>query len=440
MWTVRRRDGRRTYSFLPPQSDDPSVDTIVGMAEEATAQREDGSAALEELRGLIEHSRGSAPDASEGRDTDGSVPALEPIRLWASRAVEAVSGASERVALREFNGGLGLVEDGELSSCAWHGDTVTLVPVARSTTSVRLIYTPSREERDRRDLFRDHYAKGFDVDPWWPWPELQMSADILGFVSVGEIGSAFAEFAPRSSGFPRRYVFQFEPASKAAGFVIVKPLYKLARHLRVRARDPLWPARVRRAEQGDTNVPPRLEDKQPSTGPLIVLVHGLASTAAEMAQMLAPLRLSAARFEHDTFISIDKNASDLARLIHARAESAERIILLCHSRGGLVARAAADLLPKELAARTAIHTFGTPHKGTALAEFAPIVPLIHLADLLRHPSDVVRAANRYLLASHVADTGGDRRDESGSSVHRSNGPRCPQTTRPARLLGRRVSG
>lgn len=260
-----------------------------------------------------------------------------------------------------------------------------------------MTYTPSREERDRRDFFRARYAKALDVAPWWPWPELEMSADVVGFVSDAESGSTFAALQPRSTDFPWRYVFRVGPAGRAAGFLIVKPLYRLARRLRVRARDPLWPTRVRRVEQGETGLPPRLEDAQPVSGRLIVLVHGLASTAAEMARMLEPLSLSAARFEHDTFISIDRNASDLGRLLEQGAESADAIILLCHSRGGLVARAAADLLPEELAARAAIHTFGTPHTGTPLADFAPIVPLIHLVDLFRHLGDVVRAADRYLL-------------------------------------------
>jgi pimeloyl-ACP methyl ester carboxylesterase len=108
-------------------------------------------------------------------------------------------------------------------------------------------------------------------------------------------------------------------------------------------------------------------------------------------------QLDAARFEHDTFISIDANANELSQLLEERSGDVERITLLAHSRGGLVSRAAADLLADPIAARTSVHTFGTPHTGTALADFATIVPLIHFLDVVRHPGDVVRAANRYLL-------------------------------------------
>jgi pimeloyl-ACP methyl ester carboxylesterase len=399
MWHVRRHDALRTEDFAPRQSADLSADAIVRLAEEvAETDDRERAVALETLRGFVSRSRRDALDIPGAQDAaDNRVPALEPIRLWAGQAVGAVSDASERVALRELDGGLGLIEDGELSSFAWHGDTTAVVPITDATTVVELTYTPSSAERRRRDFFYNQYAKALAVPRWWPWPEVEMSADVVGFISDTEGGSTLAAIEPRGTEFPRRYHYDVELPAQAAGFLVVKPLYRLAKNLRVRARDPLWPARLGRAERGHSEMPPRLEDAQPSEGRLIVLVHGLASTAAEMARMLKPLALNAARFEHDTFISIARNASGLRKLLEEHAETADEIILLCHSRGGLVARAAADLLPEEVARRTAIHTFGTPHTGTPLADFAPIVSLIHLVDFFRHPWDVVRAADRYVL-------------------------------------------
>ena len=71
--------------------------------------------------------------------------------------------------------------------------------------------------------------------------------------------------------------------------------------------------------------------------------------------------------------------------------------MICHSRGGLVARSASDLVDGTLASRLSIHTFGTPHRGTPLAAFARIVPLIHFLECVQHPGDVIRAAARYVL-------------------------------------------
>src|SRR6266511_5163266 len=118
MWHVRRHDARRTEDFTPRQSEHLSANAIVRAAEEL-AETDDGerAAALETLRGVVSRSRGDALEIPEAGDAaDNRVPALEPIRLWASQAVEAVSGASERVELRELDGGLGLIEDCELSS------------------------------------------------------------------------------------------------------------------------------------------------------------------------------------------------------------------------------------------------------------------------------------------------------------------------------------
>ncbi len=84
--------------------------------------------------------------------------------------------------------------------------------------------------------------------------------------------------------------------------------------------------------------------------------------------MLEPLTLEPSRYEHDTFMSIDANAQELAELLTARFDDAEHVLMICHSRGGLVARSASDLVDGTLASRLSIHTFGTPHRGTPLAD------------------------------------------------------------------------
>ena len=397
MWDVTLHDALRGYKFQPPQSDDLSADGIMRMAElvaEADAQEMHG--AVEALRSFVALSREASGEAVADGSMGGRVSMLEPIYMWASEAVEAAADDSGRVELTQFDRGLALIEDEELSSFAWHGDTIAIVPITDTSTAVELTYRPSQLERARRDRIYANYSKELSVRPWWPWPEIEMSADVVGFFSDTEGGSISAEIKERSVESPRHYRFQVELAPRAAGLLVVKPLYRLARNLRVRERDPLWRARARRAERGLTGLAPHLRDSQPTNGRMIVLVHGLASTAAEMAEMLAPLALDVARFEHDTFISIDANASDLSKLLADQAGDAERIILLCHSRGGLVARAAADLLRPPISARTSIHTFGTPHMGTPLADFAPFARQIQLMDSLGHPSDVLRSARRYL--------------------------------------------
>lgn len=73
------------------------------------------------------------------------------------------------------------------------------------------------------------------------------------------------------------------------------------------------------------------------------------------------------RFEHDTYQPIRSNAEQLCHLLTRLGADAE-LVLLGHSRGGLVARLASDLLldrePRR-DDRLEVFTFGAPHGGTA---------------------------------------------------------------------------
>ena len=71
------------------------------------------------------------------------------------------------------------------------------------------------------------------------------------------------------------------------------------------------------------------------------------------------------RYEHDTFTGIAVNATELAGLIRQRFSDPGRphIRLIAHSRGGLVARWARDLLADD-PRKVDVVTLGTPHRGT----------------------------------------------------------------------------
>jgi hypothetical protein len=76
---------------------------------------------------------------------------------------------------------------------------------------------------------------------------------------------------------------------------------------------------------------------------------------------------------HDTLAPINDNAEDLARLVLDRFGYTDaEIVLVCHSRGGLVARRAIQTLvlnSKAWAKRIAcVVTFGTPHTGAEIAQ------------------------------------------------------------------------
>lgn len=110
----------------------------------------------------------------------------------------------------------------------------------------------------------------------------------------------------------------------------------------------------------------------PPVRPLVVLIHGLFATDVGTFGALQPMleqHFEVVGFPHDTLTkSIGSNGFDLARLLGRIAH--DKVHLVAHSRGGLVARSAATQIQKhrsDLKIRSCV-TFGTPHLGTELAE------------------------------------------------------------------------
>jgi len=110
----------------------------------------------------------------------------------------------------------------------------------------------------------------------------------------------------------------------------------------------------------------------PPVRPLVVLIHGLFATDVGTFGALQPLleeHFEVVGFPHDTLSqSIGSNGFDLARLLGRIA--GDKVHLVGHSRGGLVARSAVTQIQKhkpDLKIRSCV-TFGTPHLGAELAE------------------------------------------------------------------------
>lgn len=87
-------------------------------------------------------------------------------------------------------------------------------------------------------------------------------------------------------------------------------------------------------------------------------------------------QVSLVGWPHNTLAGVEENAAHLADLIDNQfSPDGPRIFFVCHSRGGLVARAAAARLLERVRpqrdwgeALAGIATFGTPHDGAAIAE------------------------------------------------------------------------
>ena len=114
--------------------------------------------------------------------------------------------------------------------------------------------------------------------------------------------------------------------------------------------------------------------------PPVLLVHGILCNGA----IWGPLRhrLSAAGCERVEGIDLQPLWADIEtfaiHLVHTleamhRSSGGKRIVIVAHSMGGLVARAALRLGGAPLIAR--IITLGTPHHGTAIACLLPFTPM-----------------------------------------------------------------
>lgn len=113
--------------------------------------------------------------------------------------------------------------------------------------------------------------------------------------------------------------------------------------------------------------------------PPVLLVHGILCNAA----IWQPLqrRLHAAGFDRveaielqPLFADIEAHAQNVVRALREMREryDGERIVIIAHSMGGLVARAALRAAGPSQIAR--IITLGTPHHGTSIACRLPFAP------------------------------------------------------------------
>jgi pimeloyl-ACP methyl ester carboxylesterase len=110
---------------------------------------------------------------------------------------------------------------------------------------------------------------------------------------------------------------------------------------------------------------PSALSRRPRRGPALVYVHGTFASALPALSLLHPLGIARAyRFEHDTFQPLMTNVGDLSKAIR-RELAPGRLHLVGHSRGGLVARMVARRLADDY--DVSVRTYGTPHRGTPVA-------------------------------------------------------------------------
>ncbi|HSU30772.1 MAG TPA: hypothetical protein VLJ11_06020 [Bryobacteraceae bacterium] len=246
------------------------------------------------------------------------------------------------------------------STIAWHEPTAFILPLSSDEREVRIEFVPDAAADDRSARLRHRYATAAHV--------LETILDWRGYFGTRSVViDGYTEMHSNSRGFVARM-------RARSGYVVGRLLRRLTFGTPALDRDPLALHRERGAARryaGVAQACPALSEREEVVSPeAMVFVHGTASCGVQglkdlyaFSQPQYPVR----RFEHDTFRKLTYNADELVQLIKSSIR-VDNLLLVAHSRGGLVARLALDKLIRDnYPASIALETLGTPHAGTPLA-------------------------------------------------------------------------
>lgn len=164
---------------------------------------------------------------------------------------------------------------------------------------------------------------------------------------------------------------------EGAAYLVGRLAMTVNRTIRRPEKDPWFRGRIERAIIDDLGLERTTAEDCPELGGLapgsvgteaIIAVHGTMGCAVPLARSLAVDlggRGPILRFEHDTWNSIPDNAHELVEGI--RAAGLRRVLLVAHSRGGLVARQAmGDLRETAPDVEVRLIAVGVPFAGTPM--------------------------------------------------------------------------
>ena len=248
------------------------------------------------------------------------------------------------------------------SVIAWHEPTAVILSLHDDSREILIEYIPDEASDDRLRRFRYKYgASDYRLETIFDW------RGYFGPQSATIDGSN--EMQPDGPGFVTRL-------RGRAGYAVGRVLRRLTFGQPTLHKDPLA---VRRERAASAEYPliaqqcPILSDRNPvHDRHAMIFVHGTASCGLQGLKDLfdvpPPPGYPVRRFEHDTFAPVLDNANELTQLIKTMIR-VDRLLVVAHSRGGLVARAAVDDLIRDgYPASISLHTFGTPHAGTPLVK------------------------------------------------------------------------
>ncbi len=309
-------------------------------------------------------------EASGHRELGRASTSRNAIEVWAKAAQEQSvefdwAGAGRIEALDEA---LGYFPDFKPSdnvraiptTLAWHDRTGAIIPISIDAEELLIEYEPSFEDENRIARLRYRHAT--------PEHALETIFDWRGYFGTASV-------VVDGWNTMRRAGNKFVVSVRAKfGFIVGKVLHRLSRPQPTLDHDPLFVERLASAISAHPKVAdgvPGLDRISPvAHDTAIVFVHGTVSCGIQNLKDLYPehLHVPTYRFEHDTFLPVPENGAKLAELISSNL-NVKQLMIVGHSRGGLVARVGLEKLRKQhYPAAMALHTFGTPHLGTPLVQ------------------------------------------------------------------------
>jgi hypothetical protein len=307
----------------------------------------------------------------------GPSPWSDPISVWAAEMTQSSSFGIAFRRLRTPGGDVGIDwEEGGVQ--VWQVPTVVVVPVPNGAAQLSIDYEWDRDVPFPR-LFEPHVR---EFEPHVRG-EVELFPTFDGRLYMGN-ESSILEADEHPAGWNlREMLLDRQPrfrwlfgVKNRAGVLIGRLARRLVRRPQRIISDPGFSARLTAEEARDPRTSatcPRIEHMRSShkSIPMVVVVHGTFSCAMEAAERVraACPELAVARFEHDTFRPVSENVGALVdHLTRLRNGNQAEILLLAHSRGGLVASQAAAILGAQSDPRNlTVWTAGTPHFGTPIA-------------------------------------------------------------------------
>lgn len=311
-----------------------------------------------------------------------NLPGLGAFGEWAGEAVEQFPPSEGLGLRRRDDSSLALLDGSRTLAVVWESPDWVVVPVRENDELLEFEYLPDRPPGIAWSTFE---LRG-DVE------ERHVLLDWQGYFGAGTFLTLGRSVLRRTGAGARRVTVH---VAETTGVMIGKVVTRVGRSFQL-DNDPLYDSRLRLDEETWPEVAERCPQLTAATSlqtdSCIVFVHGTVSCGIRSLAQLPPFpSVPVLRYEHKTFGTVSANAKELKALVGSL--DVQRLLLVGHSRGGLVARRAKQLLDLDEDQREVdVWTFGTPHAGTPLVDAEAPIAAFYMLGAINDPDTPLRDA------------------------------------------------